>query len=80
MVDSIIRVTCPHCHTLIPPPFVRGVTPQTNTHASRHDPHGRRCRVIIVTSLTDDNHRVTRVRDGETFEDALAETLRKLAA
>lgn len=66
---NFVRITCPHCGTLMPPPFLRMRCAIANTHSKKYDPHGSRCRVIVVPSETDEQHEVIKVKDGERFED-----------
>lgn len=74
------KVRCPHCGTQIPRPFYRAPFPVVNTHWKSRDPHGPRCRVVVVADPTGERHAVHRMTDGETDEHALERIGRQLAA
>lgn len=64
----VTRVRCPYCHSWIPQPFARGRVAVANTHVRVADPHGPRCRVIVVTATQGEQHEVHRVPEGVTLE------------
>lgn len=75
-----VRIRCPHCSTLMPPPFARLRVAVANTHSKSFDPHGKRCRVVVIPDPHGDAHEVIRVPDGQTFETVLQSCLERIAA
>lgn len=68
---------------MIPQPFARLRVAVANTHARADDPHGARCRVIVVAALEGSKHDVHRVPDGiamETMMQRVLETIVRSAA
>lgn len=64
----------------MPPPFARIRVPVTNTHPKGTDPHGKRCRVVVLPDPDGDHHEVHRVADGQRFEDVMQTLLEDMAA
>lgn len=71
-------IQCPHCRTWMGSPFARMRVPVTNTHRTVADPHGRRCRVIVVPDPAGTAHEVHLVPAGERYEDAMQRILMEL--
>lgn len=76
----VVKIRCPHCGTPIPQPFYRARTPVVNTHFKNSDPHGPRCRIVVVCDPYGEKHEVHRLREGETKDEALERIGRLLAA
>lgn len=76
----VTKVRCPHCGTRIPRAFFRARVPVVNTHWKPQDPHGSRCRVIVLVDPAGERHDVYRMLDGETDEQALERVGRLIAA
>lgn len=74
------QVRCPHCSALIPQPFARLKVAVSNTHQRPSDPHGARCRVIVVPDPTGDKDQVTLVPHGVEAYTVLQRVLESLAA
>jgi hypothetical protein len=64
----------------MPPPFHRVRVAISNTHVRIRDPHGPRCRVVVVPDPRGEQHQVHLVRDGERFEDVMQRVVQQLVA
>jgi len=73
------RVQCSHCGTWIPKPFARLRVAVADTHVRADNPHGPRCRVIVVPALVEGGkHEVHRVPDGSAIETMMQRVLEEI--
>lgn len=63
-----VKIRCQVCGALMPPPFPRTHTAIANTHPVPRDPHGPRCRVVVIPDPLGSRHSVYPVPDGQTQE------------
>lgn len=74
------NIRCPYCGAVMPQPFARLRVAVSAPHNNPSNPHGTRCRVIVVPDPVGENHQVTKVPHGVEAYTVMQRVLESLAA